>query len=424
MTREIQSARNGVGPSRRTLLVGAGGLAAAHLAGSEMGMPYVGNAAAAQPIRIGMIWAKTGPVVDQSEYLSQGCYIALEDHRNQLLGRPVEVVWLDEPNPQSAQVNAQRLVDEYKVSALIGGNLSSNALAIADVAKRSKIPYVAANGAATDLTGKACNRYTFRTQPPVDPQSRALAPHLLGYGKKWYFITSAVAFGQDIKKSFGDFLAKSGGTVVGADDVTSGTSDFSSFILKIRQAKPDVLVGGLAGADLTTFLKQWVELGMKDKIPFAEIAIGDTDIWGLGAAAATGIFTKMWYYNNPNNTEADKAFTATYTKKFSRPPADKAWMGWIGMRCLLESIEAAKSTEPAAVVAALEKWSFQDGDLSVGFRDWDHQLLRRILVVKTKSEITDKWDYFDVAASLPISPADIGQTFGGREESACKMDGL
>ena len=72
------------------------------------------------------------------------------------------------------------------------------------------------------------------------------------------------------------------------------TADFSSFILKIRQAKPDVVVGGLSAGDLSTFLKQWNELGMKGKIPFVEIAIGDTDIWAVGPEAATGTFTKLW----------------------------------------------------------------------------------------------------------------------------------
>ena len=60
-----------------------------------------------------------------------------------------------------------------------------------------------------------------------------------------------------------------------------------------------MVLGGLSAGDLSTFLKQWNELGMKGKIPFCEIAIGDTDIWAVGPEAATGIFTKLWWYNNP-----------------------------------------------------------------------------------------------------------------------------
>ena len=78
-----------------------------------------------------------------------------------------------------------------------------------------------------------------------------------------------------------------GGTEVGSDDVPLNTPDFSSFILKIRAAKPDVVVGGLSAGDLSTFLKQWNELGMKGKIPFVEIAIGDTDICWPNASACS-----------------------------------------------------------------------------------------------------------------------------------------
>ena len=73
---------------RRGLLLGAGALAA-----SRLPMPYIGNAAAAaEPIKIGMIWAKTGSIVDQAEYLAQGSMLALEQRNNTLLGRPAEIV--------------------------------------------------------------------------------------------------------------------------------------------------------------------------------------------------------------------------------------------------------------------------------------------------------------------------------------------
>jgi len=424
MTQRNGNGGKGAGTSRRSLLLGAGGLAATQLASSKLGMPYIGNAAAAEPIRIGMIWAKTGAIVDQSTFLAQGGLFAAEQRNNQLLGRPLEIIWLDEPNPQGAQLNAQRLIDEHKVCALIGGAQSSFALAISAVAKKAKIPYVAANAAALDLTGKLCNKYTFRLQPPVDVHTKVLAPYCMGLGKRWYTLTAAYAFGQDIKASFTDYLAKNGGTIVGADEVPVGTPDYSSFILKIRAAKPDVVVGGLSASDLTTFLKQWNELGMKGKIPFAEISIGNTDIWGVGPDAATGIYTMVWYYKNPANTEDDKAFVEAYMKKFNQPPPDKAWMGWFGMRSLLESIELAKSTEPAAIVKALETWHVKDGDLDVSYRDFDHQMKRRTIICKVKDKITDKWDYVDVLENAPKTVAEIDAAFGSAADSACKMDSL
>jgi branched-chain amino acid transport system substrate-binding protein len=399
---------------RREALLGAAALAAAPLAA-----PHI--ARAANPIKIGLLLAKTGQIAGQAEYLANGTFLALEERHNMIMGQPAELVWLDEPSPQASTQNMQKLVQENKVAAVLGGSLSSNALAEEATAAQLKIPFVCDNAAATDITGKNCNRYTFRVNTPVVVQSRMLAPFALTYGKKWYHITASYAFGQDILKSSRELLKEAGGTEVGYDEVPLNTPDFSSFILKIRQAKPDVVVGGLAAGDLSTFLKQWNELGMRGKIPFVEIAIGDTDIWAVGPEAANGTFTKMWYYQNPNNTPEEKVFAADYQKKYGKPAADKAWMGWIAARSLFESMDAAKSLDPMAIVEALEAWKVPAGQTSYSYRKFDHQLLVRNLAVSVKDKITDKWDYFDVKATLPENPADLDKVFGSQEEIGCKM---
>jgi branched-chain amino acid transport system substrate-binding protein len=400
--------------ARRQLLAGAAAVAAAPLAA-----PFV--ARAVEPIRIGVLLAKTGQIAGQAEYLSNGTFLAMEQRNNIVMGQPAELIWLDEPSPQGATQNMQKLVQENKVCAILGGSLSSNALAEEATAAQLKIPFVCDNAAATEITGKNCNRYTFRLNTPVVVQSRMLAPYALNYGKRWYHITASFAFGQDILRSSRALLAAAGGTEVGVDEVPLNTADFSSFILKIRQAKPDVVVGGLSAGDLSTFLKQWNELGMRGKIPFVEIAIGDTDIWSVGPEAATGVFTSLWWYKNAGNPPEEKAFAAAYEKKHNRPAADKAWMGWITAKSLFESIEAAKSTETMPIIEALENWKFESAGISYKYRKWDHQMELRNLVVQVKDKITDKWDYFDVKAALPENPADLDKVFGTPEEVGCKM---
>ena len=388
---------------------------------AALGMPFIGKARAEDPLRIGLLLAKTGGISAQTEYLAQGTYLALEERKGMIGGRPVELVWLDEPSPQAATQNMLKLVQENKVCAILGGSLSSNALAEQATAAELKIPLVIDNAAATEITGKNCNRYTFRLNTPVLVQSRMLAPYALSYGKKWYFITASFAFGQDILRSSRALLKEAGGTEVGADEVPLNTADYSSFILKIRQAKPDVVLGGLSSGDLSTFMKQWNELGMKGKIPLVEIAVGDTDIWAVGPDAATGVFTKLWWYKNDKNPPEEKAFAAAYEAKHKRPAADKAWMGWITARSLFDSIEAAKSTEAMPIVEALENWKFDSAGVQYKYRKWDHQMELRNLVVQVKEKITDKWDYFDVKAALPENPADLDKVFGTQEEVGCKM---
>jgi branched-chain amino acid transport system substrate-binding protein len=402
--------------SRRSLLIGAGGAAA-----SSLGAPFVRRAHAADTIKVGLLLAKTGDIAAQTEYLANGSYLALEQRGAKLMGKPAELVWYDEPSPQGAQQNFQKLVQEAGAVAVLGGALSSSALAEEATAARLKVPFVIDNAAATDITGKNCNRYTFRLNTPVAVQAEMFAPFLLDKGKKWYFLTAAYAFGQDIAKSFKELLKKQGGTVVGDDSVPLNTPDYSSFILKIRDAKPDMILGGIPAGDLSTFLKQWNEMGMKGKIPVCEIAIGDTDIWSVGPDAATGLYTSLWWYDNPNNPPEEKAFAAAYLGKHGKPAADKAWMGWITAKSLFDSIDAAKSTDPEAIISALESWKGGAAESPYSFRKADHQMLLRNLVVEVKPKITDKWDYFNIVGSVPKSAAELDKVFGVAADNGCKM---
>ncbi len=278
--------------------------------------------------------------------------------------------------------------------------------------------------AASEITGKNCSRYTFRTQATVPVQMEGLMPYVSQIGKKVYFLTASYAFGQDILRASRALLKKVGATEVGVDEVPINTADYSSYILKIRRAKPDVIVGGLVGGDFSNFLKQWNEMGMKDKIPYAAIAVTDTDFWDVGTQASTGIYVKPWYYNNPKNTEAEKKMTADFQKKYNEPPSDKTWSGWMGMRALLESIEAAKSTDAKAIVTQLEKWKNTEEAFPFFFREWDHQMVRPAVIVGVKKQISDKWDYFDVLKNTSDTAANTETAFGAKEEIGCNMPAL
>jgi branched-chain amino acid transport system substrate-binding protein len=376
------------------------------------------------PIRIGLVFPKQGPGASIGEFLQRGSELAVEQAGRKVLGRPIELVWLDEPNPQVAQQNMQRLVDENKVVAVLGGNYSSSALAMMTVANREKIPLILPGAAASEITGKSCSKYTFRTQATVPVQLRGAMPYVAQLGKKIYFITPSYAYGQDVLRSARGMLKEFGATEVGVDEVPLNTADYSAYILKIRQAKPDVVIGGLIGGDFSSFLKQWNEMGMKDKIPYVSIAITDTDFWNVGPQASSGIYVKPWYYNDPKNTAAEKQMTAEFEKKYGRPPSDKSWSAWIGMRSLLEAMTAAKSTDSKAVVAALEKWKNTEGDFAYSYRDWDHQMVKPAVIVGVKKQITDKWDFFDVLKPTSATEADTARAFGTKEEIGCVMPAL
>jgi len=248
------------------------------------------------PVRIGMIYSKQGPGAAIGEYLQRGSELAVEQAGRKVLGRPIELVWLDEPNPQVSQQNMQRLADENKVVAVVGGNYSSSALAMMSVANREKLPLILTGAAASEITGKNCSRYTFRTQATVPVQMKGLMPYVSQIGKKVYFITASYAFGRTSCVRRGRCSRRS----APPRSRRRGADQHLGLLVLHSQDPPSETGrdrGGLVGGDFSNFLKQWNEMGMKDKIPYAAIAV-TTPTSGMSAAASTGIYVKPWYYNN------------------------------------------------------------------------------------------------------------------------------
>jgi len=407
------------GLSRRAWLATAGKALAGGAA--VLAAPAFVRAQGEQPLNLGLLMAKQGVWTEQGEVIANGVKLALDQAGNQARGRRVNLLWYDEPNPQSAQQNMQKLVEQDKAIAVIGGTNSGTSLAMSSVAMRTKTPYIAPNAAARELTGSSCNPYTFRVLSPTPVTCRALAPSLLAIGKKWHFLVANYAYGQDIQRSMSDLLKQSGGTIVGADVTPLNTTDFSSFILKIRQSKPDVVLLGLPGGDLSTFLKQYAEMGMKGQIPVACPIIGDSDLWSINVDAATGYYGKPWHFSSPGLSAEELAFIKQYTAKYGKPPADKAWIGWFTTRTLLKAVNEAKSTSGADIVQSLETVQMGDSSGPAYFRPWDHQMLRRWTVFKVKDHITDKWDWLNQVSVVPQNTADLDRLYGTRQEIGCTM---
>ncbi|MGI4814285.1 MAG: ABC transporter substrate-binding protein [Janthinobacterium lividum] len=376
------------------------------------------------PVAIGLLLSKQGVFSETGQQAARGAMLAVDDVGGKVLGRAVKVDWFDDPDPQTAQQNMSKLIDTEQVVAVVGGASSSSALAEAAVAKRSKIPLVVVTGSAQEITGKQCNRYTFRTFMTVPVASRALAPALLKKGKRWYFIASNYAFGQEAYAAMKQQLVQAGGEEVAYDKLPLGTSDFSSFILKIRQAKPDAVMFALTGNDIRNFVQQYVQYGMKDKIPLGDPVLGESTIWSLDKDSLTGLYAKQWQYNDPANSSEEKQFATRFRAKYGEEPSVVSWDGWMSMRAVLSAIDQGKSTNAASIVHQLETISWHDRSVPTFYRAWDHQLIHQVLVVNARAPGKDKWDTFDIIDKVPANAADIDAFYGKQADSECKLGEL
>ncbi len=411
--------------SRRSVLKGLAAGAGLAVTGFPALLPS--RALGAGPIKIGILLPKSGPYAVQGENGYRGAAIAVDDFGGKVLGETVQLLWEDESTPQASQQRMHKLIDENKVVAVQGGVSSGDVLAVMPIALRAKMLFIASGPNATEITGKDCNRYTFRVDLPNHVTVRTVYPTLskLAKDKRWYFVSASYAWGIDAYNQMKDVVLKDKGKVLGADQAPLGTSDYSSFILKVKQANPEVVFLGLGGTDLTNFLKQFHEVGLTGKIVVSSPIVNDSDLWAAGPEAATGIYPKLWNYTGRFNTPKSEAFVKKYTQKHGAPPEVEAWQDWFAMTSILTAIQETKSTESAKMIPFLEEHKFEGyKDRPIYYRAWDHQLLHPSLVAEIKAKITDKWDYFNVTAEYPQGNESLDTFYGSKEEVGCKLGPL
>lgn len=378
-------------------------------------------------IKIGHLTPRTGFLGQVGDYGFKGATLAVDEVNaaGGVLGRKIEMIAEDSVKPDVAVTKAQKLIERDKVSCLIGEISSASALAIAEQALRYKTIFVNTGANSDALRGANCNKFMFHVEGSNTMYTKTIGTWLRTNnqikGKKWYFLVADYAFGHDLYKVSSRFIEQNGGANIGNDKIPTNTPDYSPYILKIRQAKPDVVYSCLAGVDLTTFLKQYREYNLPFRVTGG--AMDTVLFWGAGQDAISGSWQSLWYHGLKNSSSV--AFTKRFTEKFSIPPENQAWGDYVAVRIMLQSIAETKAIGGIKVVEHLEKGaSFDVLKSRPGvFRAWDHQLLQEMYVVtvKDKAKIKDKWDIFDVVMPVPGNNESLELIQPSREENACSM---
>ena len=254
-----------------------------------------------QPIKIGHLVPQSGFLSPMGEYMVNAATLAADEINaaGGVLGRQIKLIPEDDINPGVAVQKATRLIQQEKVDALTGIVSSGVCLAVMEVADRHKTLLINTGANSDEIRGKRCNYYTFSVEGSNSQYVNTIGRYLIkekNY-KRWYFLTSDYAFGHDLLRVSRTLLKKMGGTEVGSELIPTGSVDFSSYLLKVKNAKPDVVFQNLAGTDQTNFMKQYAEFGMT-----MEVAGGLIDtllMWPVGVGAITGAFPLLWWYDLP-----------------------------------------------------------------------------------------------------------------------------
>ena len=406
--------------SRRTLLR-AGGAA---LLTPALAAPALSQGQS-DVIRFGHLTPRTGFLGPLGEFAVQAAQLAVEEINaaGGINGRKVELLTEDSVNPQTASAKAERMVQRDKVACIVGEINSASALAISQVAQREKTLFLNTGANSDALRGSDCKRFMFHVESQntmmVRAAGRALLDQGLIKGRKIYTLTADYAFGHDLLKQAKKFFAANGATIAGEDLIPTELTDFSPFLLKIRQARPDAVICNLAGAQITNFLKQYSEFGL----PFPVAGFGfDTALaWGAGQGNFLGTWPVVWHHM-VDSPSAQK-FVAAFKAKYKRPPENQGWGDYTATKILARAMNETKSTDSMKIVEYFE--SGATFDIHKGregyFRPWDHELMQEMYAITAlpADKIKNPYDIFTSSGPLPGAGESLEVIATTKEENAC-----
>ncbi len=412
-----------VSPGRRQLVTGSAALAGmASLA--ALGFPALVKAQS-DKIKIGHLTPRTGFLGALGEYSVMAVTLAVEEVNKAggVMGRQVELIAEDSVNPATASSKAQRMFERDNVVALVGEISSASALVMAQVAGRNKRIFINSGANSDELRGKGCNKYMFHVEVAnttnVKACGQALVRDGMIKGKKLFALTADYAFGHDLLRVAKIFISGNGGSLTGDELVATDVTDFSPYLLKIRQAKPDVVICNLAGNQTTNFIKQYAEFGLP--YPIAGFNFNSADAWAAGADNFAGIWPLTWHHDI--NTPSSKAFVAAFTKKYGKPPENQAWGDYVCLKAVVQAMNETKSTDSNKMIEYFEKGAEIDvlKARKGYFRAWDHQMMQEMYTVtpKPKGKAKDQWDFIALGATLPAANQSLETLAPTREENAC-----
>jgi len=380
-----------------------------------------GTGMAAEPakVKVGILLPLTGTFAAVAQTQRDGALLAIDVvNKRGGLNMPggkvmVEGVIGDDEAKQDVGVRRYRYMVSEGVKGVGGQTWAPLAYAINAIVTKEPMPYFPVCVMAKEAfqKGKLANS-TFAT---------AFSPWTVGYmagqaavktlGKKRvFFLARADSWGWDMRDGATAAAKEFGGEIVGYDEVSLGTSDYTTVLQKVKAAKPDVFIAAQFAADAVALLKQVHQMGLNKEMTIFNAFITNVVAKGVPAEALEGVHAMHYFYYDlagfPDKEVAKSAqeFTALYRAKYNAPPDAYATIAYIAYMEMFRGFEAAKSYDPQKVSAALmmNKGQFSTVKGSAQWRG-DHAAVYKhaAFLVKGKgaAERKNEWDLFTVLGS-------------------------
>ena len=370
------------------------------------------------PVKIGFITDMSGLYADiDGPAGAEMVNWAVQDFGGKVLNRPIEVLTADHQNKADvAASKAREWFDKEGMSMLVGGTSSGTNLAMAQLAKEKKRPFISIGAGSARLTNEDCSPFTVHYAYDTVALAKVAGSALVKAGNKsWFFLTADYAFGHSLQADATTVVKANGGTVVGSVMAPLGASDFSSFLLQAQSSKAQILAMANAGGDFTNAMKSAKEFGVNKTMKIAGLLVFINDIHSLGLANTEGLqLAGSWYWNQD---DASRKFANRFFAKYKRMPSSLQAADYSATMNYLKAVKAAGTTDGTKVMATLKSMKFDDFYTKGSIRK-DGRMIHDMYLYEVKSpkESTIPWDYYKMVAKVPGD-----QAFTTPAESKCSL---
>jgi branched-chain amino acid transport system substrate-binding protein len=330
-----------------------------------------------------------------------------------VLGRKIEVVSRDDNGvPGDAVRAAEELLTREHAALLMGSFASNIGIALADLAKRRHVLFIAAEPLTDKIVWEDGNKYTFRLRASTYMQTAMLVPDAAKLAKKrWAIVYPNYEYGQAATATFKQQMQALQGPGVEFVEqaVPLGKIEPGAVVQALIDAKPDAIFSSLFGPDLARFVREGRLRGLFKDRPVFNLLGGEPEYLDpLKDEAPIGWYVTgyPWY---AIETPEHKRFLAAYQAKFHDYPRLGSVVGYSAVKSAAAALARAGSTDTEKLVAAMQDLTLETPFGPVTYRAIDHQSTMGAFVGRTdvrdgKGIMVD-WRYANGKDYLP--PDDV-----------------
>jgi branched-chain amino acid transport system substrate-binding protein len=329
---------------------------------------WPGAAGAQEAYRIGAIFSITGPGSSLG-IPERDTALMLEADINAKGGikgpdgkvHPLKIVIYDDGSDETkAVLAAKKLIDEDKVTAIIGTTLSGTSLAILDTVQKAEVPLVSCAAAIKIVVPVAERKWVFKT-----PQSdylivSVLVDYLKAKGlSKIGWLNVDYAFGQLGWIEFEKAAQKAGLTIVANEKFGQKDVDMTAQLTRVKAANPQAVVIWSIPPSASVATKNYADLGMKMPL-FHSHGIGNKAFINLAGPSSNGVMFpagKLLVAEQLPDGDAQKAVLMAYAREFEAKYGPRNTFGghaWDAVQIVAKALERA-GTDRAGVREAIER---------------------------------------------------------------------